>query len=136
YGRYYRARTRSVAALVPPGASVLELCCGPGTIYLGYLRAKHVRYSGLDLNPIFVRRLRDLGVDAHVADVSAAQLPPADIVLIQASLYHFIADPRALIDRMRDAAREAVIVSEPVRNLATSERPLVAWLARRRASPG
>ena len=72
YGRYYRARTRSVAALVPPGASVLELCCGPGTLYLGYLRAKDVRYRGLDLNPVFVRRLRGLGVDAEVADVSAA----------------------------------------------------------------
>jgi SAM-dependent methyltransferase len=136
YGPYYRARSRSVAALVPPGASVLELCCGPGTLYLGYLRARHVRYRGLDLNPMFVRRLRDLGVDAEVADVGAAPLPPSDIVLMQASLYHFIADARALIDRMRDAARQAVIVSEPVRNLATSQRPLVAWLAARSASPG
>jgi SAM-dependent methyltransferase len=136
YGRYYRARTRSVAALVAPGASVLELCCGPGTLYLGYLRAKHVRYRGLDLNPVFVRRLRDLGVDAQVADVSAASLPPADIVLIQASLYHFITDARTLIDRMRDAARQVVIVSEPVRNLATSQRPFVARLAARSTSPG
>ena len=54
YGRYYRARSRSVAALVAPGASVLELCCGPGTLYLGHLRAKGVRYRGLDLNPVFV----------------------------------------------------------------------------------
>ena len=37
---------------------------------------------------------------------------------------------------MRDAARQAVIVSEPVRNLATSQRPFVAWLAARSTSPG
>ena len=56
-----------------------------------------MRYRGLDLNPVFVRRLRALGVDAEVADVSAAPLPPADIVLMQASLYHFIADARAAL---------------------------------------
>ena len=137
YGRYYRARSRSVAALVPEGASVLELCCGPGTLYLGYLKPKDVRYRGLDLNPVFVRRLRRLGVDAEVADVGAPEpLPTADIVLIQASLYHFLPDARPLIDRMRAAARRAVIVSEPVRNLATSRWPLVARMAGASASPG
>ena len=55
---------------------------------------------------------------------------------MQASLYHFIPDARPLIDRMRDAARQTVIVSEPVRNLATSRRPLVARLAARSVSPG
>ena len=137
YGRYYRARSRSVAALVAPGADVLELCCGPGTLYLGYLKAKGVRYRGLDLNPVFVARLRRLGVAAEVADVGAPEpLPTADIVLIQASLYHFLPDARPLIDRMRAAARRTVIVSEPVRNLATSRLTLVARLAGASASPG
>jgi SAM-dependent methyltransferase len=137
YGRYYRARSRSVAALVPEGTSVLELCCGPGTLYLGYLKTKDVRYRGLDLNPVFVARLRRLGVDAEVADVGAPEpLPTADIVLIQASLYHFLPDARPLIDRMRAAARRTVIVSEPIRNLATSRLPLVARMAGASASPG
>jgi hypothetical protein len=83
-----------------------------------------------------VRRLRDLGVVAQVADVSAVSLPPADIVVMQASLYHFITDARTLIDRMRDAARQVVIVSEPVRNLAASRWPFVARLAARGTSPG
>ena len=107
YGRYYRARSRSVAELVPRGASVLELCCGPGTLYLGHLRAKGVRYRGLDLNPAFVAALRRRGADAEVRDVGAAEpLPPADVVLIQASLYHFLPDARAVVDRMRAAARD------------------------------
>ena len=137
YGRYYRARSRSVAALVPSGASVLELCCGPGTLYLEHLRAKGVRYRGLDLNPVFVRALRRRGIDAEVRDVAEpAPLPAADVVLIQASLYHFLPDAGAVVDRMRAAARHTVIVSEPVRNLASSRRGLVARIAARSASPG
>ncbi len=33
YGRHYADRMQAVAEQVPPGASVLELCCGPGTLY-------------------------------------------------------------------------------------------------------
>ena len=104
---------------------------------MGYLKAKGVRYRGLDLNPLFIQRLRRLGVDADVADVGAeGPLPRAEIVLIQASLYHFLPDARPLIDRMRASALHTVIISEPVRNLATSRWPLVARLAGASASPG
>ena len=34
YGRHYVARQRAVADLIPAGASLLELCCGP----IGYFR--------------------------------------------------------------------------------------------------
>lgn len=137
YGPYYKARSRSVAALVPPGASVLELCCGPGTLFLGHLRAKGVRYRGFDLNPVFVGALRRHGVDARVRDVGEpTPLPPADVVLIQASLYQFLPDGGAVVDRMRAAARDTVIVSEPVRNLVSSRWGPVARIAARSASPG
>src|SRR5436305_14222025 len=33
YGRHYAERMRAVAAEVPHGSSVLELCCGPATLY-------------------------------------------------------------------------------------------------------
>jgi SAM-dependent methyltransferase len=137
YGPYYRARSRSVAALVPPAVSVLELCCGPGTLFLDHLRAKGVRYRGFDRNPVFVDALRRHGVDAEVRDVAEpTPLPPADVVLIQASLYHFLPDAGAVVDRMRAAARDTVIVSEPVRNLATSRWRPVARIAGRSASLG
>jgi hypothetical protein len=34
------------------------------------------------------------------------------------------------------AARQTLIVSEPVRNLSSSPNPLIRWLARRSADPG
>ena len=50
------------------------------------------------------------------------------------SLYHFGTTADAVLTRLRQAARRAVIVSEPVRNL--SSLPLVGGLVARFADPG
>jgi SAM-dependent methyltransferase len=138
YGRHYAARMRAVAEQVPLGASVLELCCGPGTLYVRYLRGRTSGYVGIDVNSGFVERLRARGVDARRLDLAAGRdpLPGADAVILQASLYHFLPHPDRIIDRMLAAARDRVIVSEPVRNLASSGNPLIARVGRRAADPG
>jgi SAM-dependent methyltransferase len=113
YGRYYTARDTAVAALVPVGSSVLELCCGPARLYLRELRSRTSSYVGIDANTGFVERLAKRGVDARVGDVASADLQPADVVLMQASLYHFLPD------------------AQPMRNLAASGNPLKAWIGSR-----
>jgi SAM-dependent methyltransferase len=138
YGRHYAARIRAVAEQVPEGASVLELCCGPGTLYRRYLRARAGSYIGVDVNAGFVAALRRAGVDARRIDLAdvRAPLPGADVAIMQASLYHFLPSPEDIVDRMLAAARDRVIISEPVRNLASSDLPGVALLGRRAADPG
>ena len=138
YGRYYAARDAAVAAHVPDGAGVLELCCGPARLYLCELRGRTSSYVGLDASERFVQRLRRRGVDARRADVAAAELPTADVVVMQASLYHFLPAPSAaaMVQRMQAAARDRVVISEPVRNLASSRVGLVAWLAAGGAATG
>jgi SAM-dependent methyltransferase len=128
YGRYYAARDAAVAAHIPDGASVLELCCGPARLYERELRGRIGAYVALDASERFVARLRRRGVDARRADVTTAQLPVADIVVMQASLYHFIPAADAMLRRMRAAARASVIVAEPVRNLASSRLAILARL--------
>jgi SAM-dependent methyltransferase len=129
YGRYYAARDAAVAAHIPDGVSVLELCCGPARLYLCELRGRIGSYVAFDASARFVERLRRLGVDARRADVATADLPAADVVVMQASLYQFLPDAEALVRRMRAAAGTSVIVSEPVRNLASSRLGVVARLA-------
>jgi SAM-dependent methyltransferase len=138
YGRHYAARMRAVAEQVPLDASVLELCCGPGTLYRRYLSARAGGYIGVDVNEGFVDALRRRGVDARRIDLAdvGEPLPAADVAIMQASLYHFLPDAAAVVERMLTAARDRVIVSEPVRNLATSNLPGVALLGRRAADPG
>lgn len=138
YGRHYVDRLRAVAAEIPEGSSVVELCCGPGTLYTRFLRPRVSAYVGLDLNARFVGALRRRGVDARATDLARSQepLPAAEVVVMQASLYHFLPDAAAIVDRMLEAASERVIVSEPVRNLATSTNPVISALGRRAADPG
>jgi hypothetical protein len=138
YGRHYEDRMRAVSDEVPPGASVLELCCGPGTLYQRHLRTRVGTYTGLDLNERFVKALCAWGVDARVVDLARDDepLPRAEVVIMQASLYHFLPSAGPVLERMLAAAQDRVIVSEPVRNLASSRIPLVGALGRRAADPG
>ena len=137
YGRHYEARFREIAAEVPPGSEVLDLCCGPPTLYTRHLRARGVDYAGLDLNERFVAEVVRAGGRAEVWDLRTdVPLPAADVVVMQSSLYHFLPDAASVVDRMLTAARERVIVAEPVRNLATSDNPLVAALGTRFADAG
>ena len=138
YGGHYSERMRAVADQVPDGASVLELCCGPGTMYLRHLRGRAGSYVGIDVNQRFVERLRRRGAAARRLDLTVddTALPSADVVILQASLYHFLPDAEGILDRMLAAAGEKVIVSEPVRNLASSRLPLVGRIGRRAADPG
>jgi SAM-dependent methyltransferase len=132
YGRHYGDRYRAVAGRVADGAEVLDVCCGPGTLYTEHLSVKGVRYRGLDVNERFVARLRRLGVDALVWDLrEPIELPPADIVVMQASLYHFLPDPHPIIERMLAATRQQLVIAEPVRNLSASRFRLLAALGRR-----
>jgi SAM-dependent methyltransferase len=138
YGRHYGERMRVIAAEVPEGASVLELCCGPGTLYARHLARRAGGYIGLDVNDRFVAELRRRGVDARTVDLacSSEPLPGADVVLMQASLYHFLPDAQEILDRMLAAARELIVISEPVRNLASSDNPVIGMLGRRATDPG
>ncbi|MEU8900102.1 methyltransferase domain-containing protein [Nocardia sp. NPDC048505] len=137
YGRYYAARYRAVAARIPAGASVLDVCCGPATLYTRYLRGQSVDYTGLDLNDGFIAELDKAGGRGMVWNVhSEAVLPEAEYVLMQASLYHFLPDPAAVLDRMLAAAGTQVIIAEPIRNLATSDNRVLAAIGQRFTNAG
>jgi SAM-dependent methyltransferase len=137
YGRHYGARYRAVAELIPEGASVLDVCCGPGVLFDRYLRDRSVDYTGVDVNPRFIERVNRRGGRGVVCDLShEGPLPEADVVVMQASLYQFLPDPAPMVHRMLRAAREQVIIAEPVRNLATSRNPWLRALARRQTDPG
>lgn len=55
---------------------------------------------------------------------------------MQASLYQFLPDAGRILQRMLDASRLKLIVSEPIRNLAESRVPILRWLGRKGTDPG
>jgi trans-aconitate methyltransferase len=139
YGRHSLTRQQAVAELVPDGATVLEVCAGPGFLFRRQLKHRGVTYIGLDMSRRFVDAARRAGADARVWDVRDDRaLPRADYVVMQASLYQFIPDAKQVLDRMLAAAQRAVIIAEPVRNLRHSRfgaaRALAHGLTRTRDS--
>jgi SAM-dependent methyltransferase len=137
YGRHYTSRYRAIAELIPAGSSILDLCCGPALLYDRYLRSKGVQYTGLDINASVIARLNRRGGSGKVWDLrSEKPLPPAEYVIMQASLYHFLPDASSVVDRMLQAALKRVIIAEPIRNLATSDSRALSLLGRLFTNPG
>jgi SAM-dependent methyltransferase len=137
YGRHYFSRQRAIADLIPAGASVLDVCCGPGSLYTRHLRAKTIDYTGLDSNKRFVDAVNRAGGRGLLWDLTDQKpLPRADFVVMHASLYHFLPDASGVVRRMLEAARQKLILAEPVKNLASSESPVLAFLGRRLTDAG
>lgn len=137
YGRHYRSRYRAIAELIPDGSSVLDLCCGPAFLYHRYLRPKSVHYTGLDVNEKFIEQLTRRGANAQIWDLTIDKaLPKADFVVMQASLYHFLPDPSAVVDRMRAAAKKQTIIAEPIRNVSSNSSRLLSFAGKVLTDPG
>ena len=137
YGRHYGSRYRAIADLIEAESSVLDLCCGPAVLYRRYLRAKAVRYTGLDVSEPFIEQLKRSNAEGFVWDLTSDRpLPSVDYVVMQASLYQFLPAAEAVVDRMLRAARKQVIVAEPIQNLTSSKSRLIAAFGRRFTDPG
>lgn len=136
YGRQYRATYAEVARRIPDGASVVDVCCGTARLARDFLTHRQVDYLGLDFNGHFVMGVRKRGVQAKFFNLLTDEVPPADYVVMCSSLYQMRGVADAVLAKLVGAARQAVIISEPVRNLATSSLPLLAGAARRLTNPG
>jgi len=137
YGSGYNGRFQTLADLIPQGGSVLDVCCGPATLFHRYLKKKGVHYTGLDINSAFIERLSASGATGMVWNLEEDRpLPRTEYVIMQASLYHFLSDPVPVVKRMLAAAEKQVLIAEPIRNVADSQSALLAFLARKLTNPG
>lgn len=139
YGRHYAARDAALARLLPERGRVIDLCCGPGTLFTRHLRERPgVEYVGVDINKVFLDRLSRLGATVIERDISdGAPLPTGDYLVMQAGLYHFLPDrTEVMVAAMLAAARTAVVISEPIRNLSDSRFTALAKLSRAGTDPG
>jgi SAM-dependent methyltransferase len=105
-GSLFRGIAADVAAVVPRGARVLEVGCGPGHLSISMARRHGLTVTGLDLDPDMIERARENvtrapAVDASppsfvVGDVASLPFPDSsfDVVVSTFSMHHW-ADPTA-----------------------------------------
>jgi trans-aconitate methyltransferase len=133
YGKEYDARLKTIADLIEPGWSVLDICCGD--CRLKKFMEPNCEYLGLDVNPRFVEWAKKSGTNAKSADVRTSSWPTVDCVVLIASLYHFIPKHSEIILKALATAKKRVILSEPVNNLSQKSR-MLSWLSSHLADPG
>ena len=114
YRQEFSLRYEAVARAIDGCESVVDVCCGPGLLERWLDPA--IRYRGMDCNPRFVRRAARRGADVIQGDVREAEIPQADAVVMVSSLYQFLGEHEALIERMIDACRRRVVIAEPIQH--------------------
>ncbi len=130
YGKGFESRYQDLVQWIPKGTSVYEACAGDCRLYLTYLRPLGHVYRAGDFNSRFVTHGRRRGVNIDFLDLRKDDVPSADVVVLQASLYQFLPDAGPVLERLAKSARKRLVVVEPVRNLASSPNPVVAWLGK------
>lgn len=134
YRNHFQDRYRALIGHVTEGCgSLVEVCMGDAYLYRHYLRKYDIQYLGCDINSVFVEYAKKQGLAAEHLDLWEKEVPQADVVLMQASLYQFYPDHDVIIRKMLAAASKKVVIAEPVNNITASNNRLIgklgAWLS-------
>lgn len=136
YGSSFEERYKAIAALIPDGALVTEVCAGDAYLYKNYLQKKNVVYLGLDINSVFLKHAQQSNIPFKLFDLRKDLIAKSDFVIIHASLYQFIPEEDRIMQKLLDAANKVLIISEPIRNLSDSSNSIIRFLAKKSANPG
>lgn len=104
-----------IAQYLPRGATVADIGCGDGSLLRYLARHRDTRGWGADISAAGVSLAVQRGTDAVVGDVTdpAFTLPGTfDVVVISEVLEH-IADPEAVLQRLRPHVGRVLIVTLP-----------------------
>lgn len=135
YKGNYKKRYEVLADLIEPGTSLVDVCCGDCQIY-DFIKDKNIDYLGLDFNPTFVRLANKKGIQSRQFNVYKDEMPQADTILMQASLYQFIPQHHFVLNKCLNAAKKSLIVSEAIQNHASSKSKVIRFLAQKLNNPG
>ncbi len=103
--------------------SVLDLCCGDGRLSQWL---SHKQYTGIEVNPRFVKGMRRRGLQVIEGDVLSTHFPSADCAVLIESFYHFLPEGLSLIKKILSCPFQKVIIVESVSHLS---RHSVSWIS-------
>jgi methionine biosynthesis protein MetW len=103
---------RLIEEMVPEGATVLDLGCGDGELLAALVRDKHVRGSGVDLDPAAVEACVGKGLSVFHGDLDEGLADyldgSIDVVILSFSLQQ-LRRPRMLVREMARVGRLAIV---------------------------
>jgi hypothetical protein len=130
YSGCYEERIHDAALHIPDGCSVADICAGDCSLYRYGLIDKNINYTAYDINPRFIRWAEQRNISMRHLDIRSEDIPQVDCVVMMSALYQFIPHERDVLERMINAARKMVIITEPVRNVAQSSFAPIRWMGK------
>jgi methionine biosynthesis protein MetW len=101
-----------IAREIPPGASVLDLGCGDGSLLERLLRERGVRGQGVEIDPEAVFACVERGVPVMQADLDEGlrRFPDRsfDVVVLEETL-QTLGNPREMLDEMLRVGRRGMV---------------------------
>jgi len=107
-------RWKAVIAWIPSGSKVVELAAGTGSFYLEMLKDHINDYSAVEINRRFVKYLQKQGINTIQSDIRKDPIPSCDVLIMIAAFYHFKQMDGAMLNKLLHAARQRVIIVEPI----------------------
>jgi hypothetical protein len=135
YGKNFNSRYQVIANEIPERVSVVDVCAGDAYLYTNFLNKKSIRYTALDNSPYFLRWGQKKGIDYRKVNVFFDEIPKGDVVVIMASLYHFIPKEKEILHKLVRSARQKLIISEPISNLSSSHFGIIARISNLLTTP-
>jgi len=111
-GSFYEGVADDVAAAAPPGATVLDVGCGPGHL-VARLADRGLAVTGIDIDPAMIERAQQrLRCRATVATADVASLPfpdaTFDLVVSTISMHHWADHTAGLAEIGRVLKRDGI----------------------------
>lgn len=116
FGKDYPKRYEAIARNIEEGSKVVDVCCGNAELSR-FLKEKNIEYLGVDINIHFVLYNIRKGIRMCLTDITKDDIPKADYIILQGSLYQFH-KPEEIVEKLYYAASKSFIISESIHNLA------------------
>ena len=89
YKKHCGERYETINDLIAENSSVVDVCCGDSYLH-SFFEYKNIDYLGLDFNPAFINFSSKRGINARLFNIYKDDIPSADYIVMQTSLYQFI----------------------------------------------
>ncbi len=126
YQKYFWQRYENILPFMGDRESILDICCGTGSLYFFLNSEQKKKYLGLEVSPRFIKYLAEKRIPAQKFDFLQSVLPVNyDNIVMLSSLYQLHPHCEKALVQMLQSAENKVILMEPILNHSSGQRPLV-----------
>ena len=135
YKNHYNERYEAINNAIADNSSVVDVCCGDSYLQ-SFFRNKNIDYLGLDFNSTFIDFSSKRGINVKLFNIYEDDIPRADYIILQTSLYQFIPKHFQILQKLYQAADKYLIVTETMASYGGSKNKFISMIGKLLNNPG